>query len=87
MQFLDSIVVSIPACHAGDPGSIPGRGALFFDPGQSRRSQTKTCRFAHLTSCLGWRQEGAGDGDSCDVWAGDRKVYLPVFGFALALLG
>ena len=24
--FLDSIVVSIPACHAGDPGSIPGRG-------------------------------------------------------------
>lgn len=27
---LDSIVVSIPACHAGDPGSIPGRGAFFF---------------------------------------------------------
>ena len=27
-QFLDSIVVSIPACHAGDPGSIPGRGAF-----------------------------------------------------------
>ena len=25
----DSIAVSIPACHAGDPGSIPGRGALF----------------------------------------------------------
>ncbi len=26
-----SIVVSIPACHAGDPGSIPGSGeALFF---------------------------------------------------------
>nr|PNR31490.1 hypothetical protein PHYPA_025611 [Physcomitrium patens]PNR31491.1 hypothetical protein PHYPA_025612 [Physcomitrium patens]PNR31492.1 hypothetical protein PHYPA_025613 [Physcomitrium patens]PNR31493.1 hypothetical protein PHYPA_025614 [Physcomitrium patens]PNR31494.1 hypothetical protein PHYPA_025615 [Physcomitrium patens] len=22
-----SIVVSIPACHAGDPGSIPGSGA------------------------------------------------------------
>ena len=21
-----SIVVSIPACHAGDPGSIPGNG-------------------------------------------------------------
>ena len=29
LRFLDSIVVSIPACHAGDPGSIPGRGALF----------------------------------------------------------
>ncbi len=24
--FLDSIVVSISACHADDPGSIPGRG-------------------------------------------------------------
>ena len=30
--FLDSIVVSIPACHAGDRGSIPRRGGrrLFF---------------------------------------------------------
>ena len=25
----DSIVVSIPACHAGDRGSIPRRGAFF----------------------------------------------------------
>ena len=25
----DSIVVSIPACHAGDRGSIPRRGAIF----------------------------------------------------------
>ncbi len=25
-QVLDSIVVSIPACHAGDRGSIPRRG-------------------------------------------------------------
>ena len=24
-----SIVVSIPACHAGDPGSIPGNGDFF----------------------------------------------------------
>ena len=23
-------MVSIPACHAGDPGSIPGRGAFLF---------------------------------------------------------
>jgi hypothetical protein len=23
-------VVSIPACHAGNPGSIPGLGAFFF---------------------------------------------------------
>jgi hypothetical protein len=27
-QVLDSIVASIPACHAGDPGSIPGRGVF-----------------------------------------------------------
>ena len=27
-SILDSIVVSIPACHAGDQGSIPCRGAV-----------------------------------------------------------
>ena len=27
---LGSIVVSIPACHAGDRGSIPRRGGCFF---------------------------------------------------------
>ena len=31
-----SIVVSIPACHAGDPGSIPGRGAFFSFANQAR---------------------------------------------------
>ncbi|EAR88165.2 hypothetical protein TTHERM_00016300 (macronuclear) [Tetrahymena thermophila SB210] len=29
-EIRDSIVVSIPACHAGDPGSIPGLGAFFL---------------------------------------------------------
>ena len=28
--ILDSIVVSIPACHAGDRGSIPRRGGTHF---------------------------------------------------------
>ena len=28
--ILDSIVVSIPACHAGDRGSIPRRGDILF---------------------------------------------------------
>ena len=28
IQIRDSIVVSISACHAEDPGSIPGRGVL-----------------------------------------------------------
>ena len=29
-DFRDSIVVSISACHADDPGSIPGRGAFLW---------------------------------------------------------
>lgn len=29
-QVLGSIVVSIPACHAGDRGSIPRRGGFVF---------------------------------------------------------
>ena len=29
-RFLVSIVVSIPACHAGDRGSIPRLGGLFL---------------------------------------------------------
>ena len=29
-SFLDSIVVSISACHVEGPGSIPGRGVLFL---------------------------------------------------------
>ena len=30
MHIRGSIVVSIPACHAGDPGSIPGLGVLYI---------------------------------------------------------
>ena len=30
--FRGSIVVSISACHAEDPGSIPGRGVWFKPP-------------------------------------------------------
>ena len=40
-QFLGSIVVSIPACHAGDRGSIPRRGerVIFaFSPARFHRS-------------------------------------------------
>jgi hypothetical protein len=31
-SFRDSIVASIPACHAGDRGSIPRRGVIIFCP-------------------------------------------------------
>ena len=44
-KFRGSIVVSIPACHAGDPGSIPGLGVFFpcvfhhkKDPGNRSRT-------------------------------------------------
>ena len=38
-SVLGSIVVSIPACHAGDPGSIPGRGAISSQLGHSQGLQ------------------------------------------------
>ena len=37
-KVLVSIVVSIPACHAGDPGSIPGRGGLLLPGGATRNA-------------------------------------------------
>ncbi len=33
-----SIVVSIPACHAGNRGSIPRRGVIFFSSRSLSRS-------------------------------------------------
>ena len=41
-KFRGSIVVSIPACHAGNPGSIPGLGAffsLFFPPKKKKKKK------------------------------------------------
>ena len=32
IQFLDSLVVRISACHVEGPGSIPGRGEIFSCP-------------------------------------------------------
>ena len=44
-----SIVVSIPACHAGDPGSIPGRGAFFlFQPTLQATVPPRKCEFNSL---------------------------------------
>jgi hypothetical protein len=41
MKFRGSIVVSIPACHAGDPGSIPGLGVIFLIRSVLERALTK----------------------------------------------
>ena len=53
--FLGSIVVSIPACHAGDRGSIPRRGdisrcngvMIFFKQNLNEFSKIRkrTCKF------------------------------------------
>ena len=36
-----STVVSIPACHAGDPGSIPGLGGFFFAQTEKQPARKK----------------------------------------------
>ena len=40
-QIRDSIVVSISACHAEDPGSIPGRGVLLAATWMQRNGAIK----------------------------------------------
>ena len=37
----DSIVVSISACHADDPGSIPGRGVFSYAKKQMQSNKHK----------------------------------------------
>ena len=45
-RFLDSIVVSIPVCHAGDRGSIPRRGGFFLLNGvHHRKDMSWLCKF------------------------------------------
>ena len=51
--ILVSIVVSIPACHAGDQGSIPWRGGFFFQ--LLHTIHTSMCaESAWVSSSLGW---------------------------------
>ena len=40
-QIRGSIVVSISACHAEDPGSIPGRGVVKFNENYYERFHVK----------------------------------------------
>lgn len=46
--ILVSIVASIPACHAGDPGSIPGRGAFARRSSSATRSLMLALAFARF---------------------------------------
>ena len=56
-QILGSIVVSIPACHAGDRGSIPRRGelaisfCLSFDMGWFGDERVKHKNIAYACNC------------------------------------
>ncbi len=57
-QILVSIVVSIPACHAGDRGSIPRRGELgilsgFFFLIQRKWGQKTTSHTGNRTRATG----------------------------------
>ena len=47
--FLGSIVVSIPACHAGDRGSIPRRGDFFFYPTKIMHDFRYNCVYLFIT--------------------------------------
>ena len=50
-----SIVASIPACHAGDPGSIPGRGdslSLGFTQQLTQRLQCLSKSTQRLSHCV-----------------------------------
>ena len=44
-QIRDSIVVSISACHAEDPGSIPGGGVLMSHMSGDLMAQFFCCKF------------------------------------------
>ena len=54
-QLHDSIVVSIPACHAGDRGSIPRRGVLFYlNEGKAFYSNRSNCiqkSYSEMKTC------------------------------------
>ena len=52
INILDSIEVSIPACHAGDPGSIPGRGVPIFWGGVGDSVVYKNCVDSFAANCL-----------------------------------
>ena len=49
----DSIGVSISACHAEDPGSIPGRGVFLCVPGRQSCAQVRQIR-----RCATWVARG-----------------------------
>ena len=53
-QIRGSIVVSISACHAEDPGSIPGRGVYNVCPVARNHIDSKHLRVRSTASTLAW---------------------------------
>ena len=50
-RFRGSIVVSIPACHAGNPGSIPGLGVFFLGCTKNFSRQEKNVEEQGIDPC------------------------------------
>jgi hypothetical protein len=74
--FRGSIVVSIPACHAGDPGSIPGLGVSFL----SRAGLLCFCVPASWLHYFvrGWPQCGWSQKQCIAIKAGHSKAIVPL---------
>jgi hypothetical protein len=75
VKFRGSIVVSIPACHAGDPGSIPGLGAFL---------STRQYRFMFpMLSCRirGRAVKALRSGRSQLCWRGFESHRMQLFSF------
>ncbi len=51
-RFRDSIVASIPACHAGDRGSIPRRGGKSFTCCYTKDDRAKIILLKLLMVCM-----------------------------------
>ena len=76
-RVLGSIVVSIPACHAGDRGSIPRRGGNFF-------FLSKSTLFAVVFCCQKINFKGQKDIKVIDIaWRILQRLWP--FGFVLLL--
>ena len=73
--FRGSIVVSIAACHAEDPGSIPGRGVCVATPSKPLRVTSPAAKLLFRGKCEAnssaqARIRAAGDGLECQAWTG-----------------
>ena len=70
----DSIVASISACHADDPGSIPGRRAFFGLPHVHSDTQTRPVEGRHPITALPWLSQQYGNHCTPRVACADSEM-------------